>query len=116
MKWIDTLCAWALVVLGSAHFLAAWVPKMGLLRGPWTGGAATAIVSVGLMNAVRSQRPNDRFLRWCTAVATMLAAGMCFGVLYHYSGNVLHQPAALATGLLAAIELLFCLAAIVKAG
>lgn len=107
MEWFDSLCAWALVVLGSAHFLAAWVPRLGLLRGPWAGGAAAAIVSMGLMNAVRSQRRGDHFLRWSTVAATALTAALCLGVLYHFSGNVLHQPAALATGVLAVFELLF---------
>jgi hypothetical protein len=110
MKWLDAVFAWSLVVLGSAHFLAAWVPKLGLLRGPWAGGAAVAIVSMGLMNAVRSQRASDGFLRWSTAAATALTAGVCLSVLYQFSGNVLHHPAALATGLLAVFELFFCVA------
>jgi len=45
MKWIDTLFAWALVLLGSSHFLAAYVPKLSVLRGPWEGGAVAAIVT-----------------------------------------------------------------------
>jgi hypothetical protein len=110
MKWIDVLCAWLLVILGSAHFLAAYIPKLGLLRGPWAGGAAVAIVSVGLMNAVRSQRKSDRFLRWNTAAATALTAVLCMKVLYQFPGNVLHQPAALATAVLAVIELVFAVA------
>ncbi len=110
MKWLDALFAWALVLLGSAHLLAAWIPKLGLLRAPWAGGAAVAIVTMGLMNAVRSQRKSDRLLRWCTALATALTAGLCLKVLYQFSGNVLHQPAALATGLLAVVELFFSLA------
>lgn len=110
MKWLDAVFAWALVVLGSAHFLAAWIPKLSLLRGPWAGGAAVAIVSMGLMNAVRSQRGNDSFLRWSTVVATALTAGLCLTVLYQYSGNVLHHPAALATGVLAVFELFFAVA------
>jgi hypothetical protein len=110
MKWMDTLFAWALVVLGSAHFLAAWVPKLSLLGGPWAGGAAVAIISMGLMNAVRSQRKSDSFLRWSTAVATALTAGLCLTVLYRFSGNVLHHPAAVATGVLAVFELLFAVA------
>jgi hypothetical protein len=110
MKWLDTLFAWALVLLGSAHFLAAYVPKLGVLRGPWAGGAAVAIISMGLMNAVRSQRSNDAFLRWSTAAVTALTAGVCLSVLYGFSGNVLHHPAALATGVLAVFELLFALA------
>jgi hypothetical protein len=110
MKWMDALFAWALVLLGAAHFLAAWVPKLALLRGPWTGGAAVAIIAMGLMNAVRSQRKNDRFLVWTTALVTALAGAMCIGVLYHFPGNVLHQPAALATGVLAVVELFFALA------
>ena len=107
MKWLDALFAWTLVVLGSAHFLAAWIPKLSLLRGPWPEGAAVAIVSMGLMNAVRSQRKSDTFLRWSTAAATALTAGLCLIALYRFSGNVLHQPAALATGVLAVIELFF---------
>ncbi|HVJ05570.1 MAG TPA: hypothetical protein VM578_07845 [Candidatus Saccharimonadales bacterium] len=110
MKWIDALFAWALVLLGGAHFLAAWVPKLAVLRGPWTGGAAVAIVSMGLMNAVRSQRRKDGFLSWMTALVTALTGAMCIGVLYHFPGNVLHQPAALATGVLAVVELFFALA------
>jgi hypothetical protein len=110
MRWMDALCAWVLVVLGAAYFLAAWIPKMGALRGPWSAGAAAAIVSVGLMNAVRSQRPSDSFLRWSTVAATALTAAMCLGVLYHFSGNVLHQPAALAAGGLAVVELVYGLA------
>jgi hypothetical protein len=110
MKWLDALFAWALVVLGAAHFLAAWIPKLGLLRGPWAGGAAVAIVSVGLMNAVRSQRKSDGFLRWSTALATALTAGLCLSVLYQFSGNVLHQPVALAAGVLAVLELFFAVA------
>jgi hypothetical protein len=107
MKWIDALCAWALVVFGGAHFLAAYVPKLSLLRGPWVGGAAVAIVTIGLMNAVRSQRKSDRFLRWSTAAATALTAALCMKVLYQFQGNVLHQPAALAAGVLALVELFF---------
>ena len=110
MKWMDTLFAWALVVLGSAHFLAAWIPKLSLLRGPWAGGAAIAIVSMGLMNAVRSRRKSDAFLRWSTALVTALTAGLCLTVLYQFSGNVLHQPAALATAVLAVVELFFAVA------
>jgi hypothetical protein len=110
MKWIDALFAWALVLLGAAHFLAAYVPKLGMLRGPWADGAAVAIVSMGLMNAVRSQRKSDALLRWSTAFATALTAAMCLKTLYQFSGNVLHQPAALATGLLVVLELFFCVA------
>jgi hypothetical protein len=110
MKWMDALFAWALVLLGAAHYLAAWIPKLGLLRGPWAGGAAVAIVSMGLMNAVRSQRKNDAFLRWSTAGGTALTAALCLSVLYRFSGNVLHQPVALATGMLAVIELIFAVA------
>jgi hypothetical protein len=110
MKWIDAMFAWALVVLGSAHFLAAYVPKLGVLRGPWAGGAAVAIVSMGLMNAVRSQRKSDRLLRWSTVVVTALTTALCLKVLYQFSGNVLHQPAALATGVLAVLELFFAVA------
>jgi hypothetical protein len=62
---------------------------------------------MGLMNAVRSQRKSDRFLRWSTAAVTGLTAALCLRVLYHLSSNVFHQPAALATGLLAVVELLF---------
>ena len=93
-----------------AYFLAAWIPKLSLLRGPWTGGVAVAIVTVGLMNAVRSQRKSDGFLRWSTVVATALTAGLCLSVLYRFPGNVLHQPAALATGVLAVFELFFAVA------
>jgi hypothetical protein len=110
MNMLDAVFAWALVLLGSAHFLAAWVPRLGVLRGPWTGGAAVAIVSMGLMNAVRSQRPSDGFLRWSTAIATALTAGLCLPVIYYLPGNVLHQPAALATGVLAIFELFFSMA------
>lgn len=110
MKWMDALFAWALVILGSAHFLAAWIPKLGLLRGPWAGGAAVAIVSMGLMNAVRSQRKSDAFLRWNTAIVSALTAALCLKALYQFSGNVLHQPAALATAVLAVIELFFAVA------
>jgi hypothetical protein len=110
MKWIDALFAWALVVLGSAHFLAAYVPKIGLLRGPWEGGAAIAIVSMGLMNAVRSQRKSDRFLRWSTVLVTAVTTALCLKVLYRFSGNVLHQPVALAAGALAVAELFFAVA------
>jgi hypothetical protein len=110
MKWMDTLFAWALVVLGAADLLAGYVPKLGVLRGPWVGGAAVAIVSMGLMNAVRSQRESDGLLRWSTAVATALTAGVCLPVLYRLSGNVLHRPAALATGVLTVFELLFAMA------
>lgn len=110
MKWMDTLFAWALVLLGAAHYLAAWIPKLSLLRGPWSGGAAIAIVAMGLMNAVRSQRKSDAFLRWSTAIVTALTAALCLSALYHSSGNVLHQPAALAAGVLASAELLFAVA------
>jgi hypothetical protein len=110
MKWMDTLFAWGLVLLGSAHYLAAWVPKLGLLRGPWAEGTAVAIVTMGIMNAVRVQRKSDAFLRWSTAVVTALTAGLCLSVLYHFSGNVLHQPAALAVGVLAIFELFFAVA------
>ena len=104
MKWVDTLLAWALVLKGAAHFLAAFIPKLGLLRGPWTEGAAVAMVTMGLMNAVRAQRRSDRFLRWSTAVATALTAGLCV------MPDLLHQPVVMATGALAVIELLFAVA------
>ncbi len=110
MKWMDTVFAWALVLLGSAHYLAVYVPKLGVLRGPWAGGAAVAIVTMGLMNAVRAQRRNDRFLRWSTAAATALTAAMCLRMLYQFPGNVLHQPAALAVGALAVVETFFAVA------
>jgi len=103
-KWIDALFAWALVLLGSAHFLAAFVPKLAVMRGPWTEGAAVAIVTMGLMNAVRTQRSSDRFLRWSTAAATLLTAGLCL------MPNLLHQPVVLAAGALAVIELVFAVA------
>jgi hypothetical protein len=109
MKWLDTAFAWLLVLLGSANFLAEYVPKLAVLRGPWAGGTAAAIVAAGLMNAVRSRRAGDRLLRWTTAAATLLAAWACLVVLYHYSGNVLHHPAALAAGVLAVVELIFAL-------
>lgn len=107
MRWLDTLCAWVLVALGSAHFLAVWIPRLAVVRGPWAGGAAAAIVSMGLMNAVRSQRSSDAFLRWSTVAATALTAGLCLQLLYAFPGNVLHQPAALATTVLAIVELAF---------
>lgn len=140
MKWLDALFAWALVLLGSAHFLSQWIPKLGLLRGPWAAGAAVAIISMGLMNAVRTRRQNDAFLRWCTVAATALTAGLCLplslpmhlpmhlptlhslsgnilhplsGNVFFYNGflnNVVHHPAGLATGVLALVELLFALA------
>lgn len=110
MKWLDTLCAWVLALLGAAHFLATWIPKLDFLRGPWMGSAAVAIISAGLMNAVRAQRKSDRLLRWNTAIVTALTAGLCLKSLYQFSGNVLHQPAALATGLLAVLELFFTVA------
>jgi hypothetical protein len=110
MKWIDTLFAWALVLLGSSHFLAAYVPKMSVLRGPWTEGAVVAIVTMGLMNAVRSQHRGDHLLRWATVVSTALTGALCLRVLYQFPGNVLHQPAALAVGALAVAELFFGLA------
>jgi len=130
MKWLDALFAWALVLLGSAHFLSQWIPKLGLLRGPWAAGAAVAIISMGLMNAVRTQRQNDAFLRWCTVAATALTAGLCLplclpmhlpalhsfpgGILHSLSGNVfsynaVHHPAGPVTGVLAVVELLFAL-------
>ena len=109
MKWLDVLFSWLLVLLGLAHILAIWVPKLSLFRGPWAAGLVVAIVTMGLMNAVRSQRRNDRLLRWTTAVATALTAGLCLKVIYQFSGNVLHQPAALATGILAVVELIFTL-------
>jgi hypothetical protein len=110
MKWLDTSLAWLLVLLGSANFLAEYVPKLAALRGPWAGGTAAAIVAAGLMNAVRACRPGDKFLRWTTAIVTLLAAWVCLAVLYHYSGNVLHYPAALSAGVLALVELGFAVA------
>jgi hypothetical protein len=110
MKYLDALFAWALALLGAAHILSTWVPKLIMLRGPWEGGAAVAIVSMGLMNAVRSQRRSDRFLRWNTAAVTGLTAALCLRVLYQLSSNVLHQPVALATGVLAVLELFFTVA------
>ncbi len=110
MKRLDALFAWTLILLGSTHFLAAWIPKLGLLRGPWTAAAAVAVISIGLMNAVRSQRKSDAFLRWSTAAATALTAGLCLVMLYQFPGNVLHQPAALATGVLLVFELFFSVA------
>ncbi len=110
MRWLDALFAWALVLLGSAHILSAWIPQLSLVRVPWAAGASVAIISVGLMNAVRSQRRSDAFLRWCTAAATALTAALCLVMLYRFSGNVLHQPAALATGVLAVFELFFTVA------
>ncbi|MGA3127779.1 MAG: hypothetical protein ABSD13_13790 [Candidatus Korobacteraceae bacterium] len=107
MKWLDALFAWALVLLGLAHMLATWVPKLSLFRGPWAAGVVVAIVTMGLMNAVRSQRRSDRLLRWSTAAATALTAALCLKVLYQFSGNVLHQPAALAVAALALAELFF---------
>jgi hypothetical protein len=107
MKWIDTSFAWAIVLLGSAHFLAAYVPKLTHLRGPWAEGAAVAIITMGLMNAVRSQHRGDHFLRWTTVLTTALTAGLCLRVLYQFQGNVLHQPAALAVGALAMAEFCF---------
>jgi hypothetical protein len=107
MNVLGAIFAWALVLLGSSHFLAAWVPRLAVLRGPWTAGAAVALVTTGLMNAVRSQRPSDYFLRWCTAIATALTAGLCLPVIYHLPGNLLHQPAALATAVCVIFEL-FC--------
>jgi ABC-type multidrug transport system fused ATPase/permease subunit len=109
-RWLDTLFALLLVLLGAAHLLAAFVPRLAPLRGPWDAGAAVAIVTMGLMNAVRSQRASDRLLRWTTALATLLTTALCFGVLYRYPANVLHQPAALAVAALAVAELLFAIA------
>lgn len=110
MKFLDSLFAWALAILGAAHFLAAWIPKLGVLRGPWVGSAAVAIISMGLMNAVRSQRRSDRLLRWNTAIVSVMVTILCLKALYQFSGNVLHQPAALATGALAVLELFFTVA------
>jgi hypothetical protein len=43
-------------------------------------------------------------------MVTALTAGLCLSVLYQFSGNVLHQPAALATGVLAVVEFFFAVA------
>ena len=107
MKILDPLFAWALVVLGAAHLLATEIPRLVFLRGPWVNSTAVAIVCIGLMNAVRSQRKSDRFLRYSAVVATLLTAGLCLTVLYRFSGNVLHQPAALAIAVLTVCELFF---------
>lgn len=108
-KWIDTLFAWVLIMLGAAHILSRWVPALIVLRGPWVGAGAVAIVTMGLMNAVRSQRKGDRWLRWSTAMATVLTGALCFSVLYH-TGNVLHEQAALTACILAVAEVFFALA------
>lgn len=110
MRWLDTLCAWVLALLGATHLLAIWIPRLGFLRGPWMGSAAIAIISAGLMNAVRARRRSDHLLRWNTAVVTALTSGLCLKTLYQFSGNVLHQPAALATGVLTVLELFFTVA------
>ncbi len=110
MKWLDMLFAWCLILLGAAHYLAAWVPKMALLRGPWAEGASVAIVTMGIMNGVRVHRKSDAFLRWSTAVVTALTTGLCLAVLYHFPGNVLHQPQALAVAVLGVFELFFAVA------
>jgi len=110
MKWLDAPIAWLLVLLGAAHLLAAWIPRLSLLRGPWAAGTAVAVLCVGLMNAVRAQRKSDAFLRWSTALATAVTAGLCMVRLYQFSGNVLHQPVALATSVAAIIELFFAVA------
>ena len=108
-RWVDTTFAWLLVLLGSANFLAGYVPRLVQLWGPWAGGTAVAVIAAGLMNTMRVRRPSDRTLRWTTAVVTALAAWVNLLALYHYYGNVLHQPAALATGLLAVVELIFAI-------
>jgi VIT1/CCC1 family predicted Fe2+/Mn2+ transporter len=109
MKWLDTAVAWLLVLLGGAHFLAQFVPALGGLRAPWTASTTVAIVTMGLMNAVRSRRRNDHYLRMTTAAVTVLTGGLCFAILYRFSGNVLHQPAALAVLALTVVELIFAL-------
>jgi len=106
-KWVDVSFAWLLVLLGTVIFLASYVPRLAGLWGPWAGGTAVAIIAAGLMNALRVRRPGDFMLRWSAAVITALAAWVCFLALYQYYGNVLHHPAALAAGLVAAIELVF---------
>jgi ABC-type multidrug transport system fused ATPase/permease subunit len=109
MKWLDTLFAWLLVLLGIGHFLSLWVARLAFLRGPWAPAAAVAIINVGLMNAVRAQR-SDRLLRSMTLAATLLASGVVFTILYRFPGNILHQPVALGAAALIVAEVLFALA------
>lgn len=110
MRWVDTALAWLLVMLGSANFLAEYVPKLAVIRGPWAAGTAVAVIAVGLMNAVRSHHAGDGLMRWTTVAATLLAAWVCMLELYQYTGNVLHRPVALGASLLLVVELIFALA------
>ena len=96
MKILDMLLSWALVALGGAHFAAIWVPRLAMARGPWEMGTAVAIVTMGLMNAVRSGRKSDLLVKLACLISTGMTGALVGLELYHFTGNVLHQPAALA--------------------
>lgn len=110
LKPLDNVLAWLLVLLGGAHFLAGWVPAISILRGPWVGAVTVAIVSMGLINAVRAAgKKTDALMRFACVVSTALTTALVVNILYRFTGNVLHQPAALAVAALAVVELVFAL-------
>ncbi|MDR3763498.1 MAG: hypothetical protein P4M01_05320 [Acidobacteriota bacterium] len=109
-KTLDALCAWALFVLAAAYFVAVYLHQLPMFIALWSPAAAVAVMDVALMNAVRSQRRNDRFLRWASICATAITASLCLRWLYDFPGNVLHQPVVLGTCLLLVIEVIFAVA------
>lgn len=106
-KTLDALCAWALFVLAVAYFAAVYLHRLPMFIALWSPAAAVAVIDVALMNAVRSQRRKDRFLRWTSILATGITAALCLRWLYDFPGNVLHQPVVLGTCALLVIELIF---------
>ena len=109
-KTLDALCAWALFALAAAYFAAVYLHRLPMFIALWSPAAAVAVIDVALINAVRSQRRNDRFLRWAAVASTAITAALCLRWLYDFPGNVLHQPVVLGTCALLVIELLFAVA------
>ncbi len=109
-KTLDAICAWALFALAAGYFVAVYLHRMPMFIALWSPAAAVAVIDVALINAVRSQRRSDRFLRWASIFSTVFTSSLCLRWLYDFPGNVLHQPVVLGTCVLLLIELIFAVA------
>ncbi len=108
MKTLDTVLAWALVVLGVIHCAVTFTIRPFSLGTVWFFSAGAAMIMAGLLNVIRIGAGKG-CVRGSAILANALLVAIVAGVVWFVLRRLTHNPQVIIGAVLAVGELLFSL-------
>ncbi len=109
MKTLDTVLAWALVVLGVIHCAVTFTIRPFSLGTVWFFSAGAAMIMAGLLNVIRIGSGGKGLVRGSAILANALLVAMVAGVVWFLLHRLTREPQVIIGAVLAVGELLFSL-------